>query len=144
MAFRIVGVKTNYSTKEIGGFFWGGGLKRGGAHAPVAPPWLRSWSFFYVFDSVLSDILILHWFIIKIWLCINIKFVDKTIFSLSPEKHPKIHMKSIRANITFLIVITSFKWKILIINIIKFWCGVPPLVVLCNQLYNEDTFQVLS
>ena len=33
MAFRIVGVKTNYPTKEIGFFF-----EKGGAHAPVAPP----------------------------------------------------------------------------------------------------------
>ena len=34
MAFRIVGVKTNYSTKEVVfGFFF-----KGGAHAPVAPP----------------------------------------------------------------------------------------------------------
>ena len=140
MAFWIVGVKTNYSTKEIG-VFWGGvWVARGGAHAPVAPPLATVLIFFFMFLIVF----ILHWFIIKIWLCINIKFVDKTIFSLSPEKHPKIHMKSIRANITFLIVITSFKWKILIINIIKFWCGFPPLVVLCNQLYNEDTFQVLS
>ena len=35
MAFRIVGVKTNYSTKES--FFVLIFLK-GGAHAPVAPP----------------------------------------------------------------------------------------------------------
>ena len=39
MAFRIVGVKKNYSTKEI--VFWGVFLVffgKGGAHAPVAPP----------------------------------------------------------------------------------------------------------
>ena len=32
---HIVGVKTNYSTKEIG---WGFLFEKGGAHAPVAPP----------------------------------------------------------------------------------------------------------
>ena len=31
----IVGIKTNYSTKETGFFL------KGGAHAHVAPPWLR-------------------------------------------------------------------------------------------------------
>ena len=35
LAFRIVGVKTNYSTKEI---VWGFFFEKGGAHAPVAPP----------------------------------------------------------------------------------------------------------
>ena len=39
MAFRIVGVKTNYSTKEIVCLFlFVAFFKKGGAHAPVAPP----------------------------------------------------------------------------------------------------------
>ena len=35
LAFRIVGVKTNYSTKEIRFFVC---FFKGGAHATVAPP----------------------------------------------------------------------------------------------------------
>ena len=36
LAFRIVGVKTNYSPKEIGFFLFC--FEKGGAHTPVAPP----------------------------------------------------------------------------------------------------------
>ena len=39
MALRIVGVKTNYSTKVK--VFFVLFFEKGGAHAPVAPPWLR-------------------------------------------------------------------------------------------------------
>ena len=58
--------------------------------------------------------------ITKIWLC-HIYFIcKKRFYSLSPEKHPKIHIKSIRANIMFVIVITCFKYDIIMITKIIF------------------------